>query len=196
MWAQALLLLIVIGFTGAAALIAVLAALRGNQRMFRYGAGGAALVASAYTLVLVVVSAALSDKNLRLGEEKYICELDCHLAYSVAAVRRIGDSLIVRINVRFDKESISGRRALNAPLYPGSRFVQLRDNQGQVHRSISLGDLGRTLLPGASYQTELIFDVDQTATGLILYIADADPTKMILVGSDNSLFRRPAGFRL
>jgi hypothetical protein len=154
------------------------------------------IVGGSYALLVAGVAAAAPDRTLPPGTEKYICELDCHLAYAVAGVRRQGDSLFVRVNVRFDKETISSRRALDMPLHPGSRMVRLRDKAGKDYPAVNLGDLRRALRPGESYQTELIFDVDATARGLVMYIADADPTKMVLIGSDNALLRTPVGFRL
>jgi hypothetical protein len=118
------------------------------------------------------------------------------LAYSVVDMRRDGRVVRVRLNVRFDRETISSRRPLDMPLYPGGRSVRLADGAGNRFRPVSLGDLGRTLLPGEQYQTELVFDVDPSARGLVLHLADADPTKWLLVGSDNFPFRQPVGFRL
>lgn len=196
MWTQAFLLLVCAGAAGAAALLALVAAAKGDERRFRRAALTSGTIAIGYVVVVAGAAVLAPDRALALGEEKYICELDCHLAYSVVDVRRGGDSLIVRLNVRFDAQTISSHRARDLPLNPGLRRVRLVGRGGVRYPSISLGDLQRTLQPGQSYQTDLIFDVDAGATGLILYIADADPTKMVLVGSDNAPLRRPVGFQL
>jgi hypothetical protein len=196
MWPQAFLLLLAVGAAGAATLLALIAAAQGRRRIYRGAAGAAGVIATGYVLLVAGVAAAAPNRALALGEEKYICELDCHLAYSVLDVRRQRDSLVVRLNIRFDAATIATGRPGNLPVRPGPRSVRLMDSQGKRYPPISLGDLSRELLPGASYQTDLIFDVDSGATGLVLYLADADPTKMVLVGSENALLRRPVGFRL
>jgi hypothetical protein len=196
MWASALLLLICVGITGSTSLIALIGAARGNHHLFRRAALGAVMTGAAYGLLLIGVAAVAPEKKLPRGAEKYICELDCHLAYSVVDVERTGDSLRVKINVRFDEKTTSPRRPDDTRLLPGGRAVRVRDSEGHYYLPVSLGDLGRTLLPGESYQTTLIFDVDPAARGLVLYISDADFTKMVLVGSDNAPFRKPVGFQL
>lgn len=196
MWPQAFLLLLAVGAAGAATLLALIGAAQGRPRIYRGAAIAAGVIATGYVLLVAGVAAAAPNRALALGEEKYICELDCHLAYSVVGVRRQADSLLVRLNIRFDAATIASHRPRDLPVYPGPRSVRVLDRSGTRHPPISLGDLARTLLPGESYQTDLIFDVDPDATGLVLYIADADPTKMVLVGSENAPLRRPVGFQL
>src|SRR5260370_24768912 len=41
----------------------------------------------AYAVLLICFSAASHSRVLAPGEEKHICEVDCHLAYSVAAAQ-------------------------------------------------------------------------------------------------------------
>jgi hypothetical protein len=41
-----------------------------------------------YTTVLLAASAASREWSLAPGAEKYFCEIDCHLAYSVAGVQK------------------------------------------------------------------------------------------------------------
>lgn len=196
MWSQAFLLLVCAGAAGAAALLALIAAAKGDKRRLRRAVLTTATIAIGYAVLVAAAAMLAPARVLARGEEKYICELDCHLAYSVVDVRRGGDSLIVRLNVRFDAQTIGSRRARDLPLSPGLRTVRLVGRGGVRYPPISLGDLQRTLRPGQSYQTELIFDVGAGASGLILYIADADRSKMVLVGSDNGPLRRPVGFQL
>jgi hypothetical protein len=196
MWPQAFLLLTAVGAAGAATVLGIVAALRGERRRVRHAALGVGVIAIGYMVLVVSVAAAAPDRTLAPGEEKYICELDCHLAYSVVGVRWQQDTVYVRLNIRFDRETISSRRPLDAPVYPGSRVVRLSDVSGRHFRPISLGDLRRSLLPGEAYQTEIAFEADPAAIGLVLFIADADPSKRVLIGSDNAFFRTPVGFRL
>ena len=196
MWTQAFLLLAVVGTAGAGTTLALVAAVKGNRRLFRRAAVATGTITTGYVLMVAGAAALAPDRLLVPGDEKYICELDCHLAYSVVDVRRDGRSLTVQLNVRFDAQTVSRSRPRDLPVYPGSRKVRLVDSAGEEYPPVSLGDLQRTLLPGQSYRTALIFDVDPGARGLVLYIADGDPSKMVLVGSDNALLRRPAGFQL
>lgn len=196
MWANAFLLLVVVGSGTAATLLALIAAAKGKRRAAGRAALGAGLVTTGYVLLVVGTAAFTPDRALPMGEEKYICELDCHLAYSITSVRRRADSLFVRVQVRFDPASLGAGRPDDTPLYPGPRLVRLLDEHGRQYPPLSLGDLRRTLWPGQRYETELVFDVGGAAPGLVLYIADADPAKMVLLGSDNAPFRRPLGFRL
>jgi hypothetical protein len=196
MWPQAFLLLLSAGAIGGTGAVALIAAFKGKTQLMRSATVAGSIAGVGYVLLVAGVAAAAPERTLALGEEKYICELDCHLAYSVAGVRRQGDSLVVRLNIRFDRATISSRRSLDMPLHPGGRIVRLRDGNQVDYPAVSLGDLRRALRPGEGYQTELVFDVDPKATELILYIADADPTKMVLIGSDNALLRTPVGFRL
>lgn len=196
MWEEAFLLLLVVGTAGAAYLSAAIALLRRRLRPAKVAAMAGATLVVIYSGFLVGAAAAGPHHTLGLGEEKYICELDCHLSYSVVAVQREGRQVRIRLNVRFDETTTSTRRPKDLALAPGPRSVQLRDRRGARHRPVNLGDLYRALLPGEAYETELVFDVDPAAAGLILYIADADPVKWALIGSENNPLRRPVGFRL
>src|ERR1700735_546346 len=48
----------------------------------------AALLVMVYGIALLGASAASREWALSPGEEKYFCEIDCHLAYSVAGVQK------------------------------------------------------------------------------------------------------------
>jgi len=97
------------------------------------GLGGA----GAYAAILLLASVSSRDRVLAPGEEKHICELDCHLAYSVAGATAapLPDGQMrhtVTVKIRFDKETISNRRALDLALSPNSRRVALVDAQGRT----------------------------------------------------------------
>jgi hypothetical protein len=72
--------------------------------------GGAAI----YVALILIGSLTSHSRALAPGAEKHICEIDCHLAYSVAAARAesVGGGLVrhvVTVKVRFDDETISSR---------------------------------------------------------------------------------------
>lgn len=86
------------------------------------GAGGVGV----YLLLFLGASVASRDRVLAVGEEKHICEVACHLAYSVAAVKATpqdsGARYVVTVRVRFDGETISARRPRDLALSPNRRY--------------------------------------------------------------------------
>ena len=153
-----------------------------------------------YLLLLLIGSLTSRSRVLAPGEEKHICEVDCHLAYSVAAAK--SESLagglvrhVVTVKVRFDEETISARRPKDATLTPNSRYVALVDDAGNQYPGSTDG-LRRQLIPGESYTTEIAFEVPRNATGLRLILRNADPETLVIVGHENSLLHGKTTFRL
>ena len=127
-----------------------------------------------YLVLVVVGSIASRSRVLAPGEEKHICEIDCHLAYSVTAAKAesVGGGLVrhvVTVKVRFDEATVSTRRSRTAPLSPNSRYVALVDDAGHEYPGSSDG-LARQLIPGESYTTDIAFEVPTKATGLRLIL--------------------------
>jgi len=156
--------------------------------------------ATIYLALILVGSLTSHNRVLAPGEEKHICELDCHLAYSVAGAKAesVGGGLvrhIVTVKVRFDEATISERRSRTAPLTPNSRYVALVDDQGHEYPGSADG-LMRQLIPGESYTTDLAFEVPQKAAGLRLVLRNADPETALIVGHENSLLHRRTTFQL
>lgn len=153
-----------------------------------------------YLLLLLIGSFTSHSRVLAAGEEKHICEVDCHLAYSVAAAR--SESLagglvrhVVTVKVRFDEETISSRRSRTASLTPNSRYVALVDAEGHQYPGSTDG-LQRVLIPGESYTTDIAFEVPMKATDLRLILRNADPETRVIVGHENSLLHGKTTFRL
>lgn len=158
--------------------------------------GGAAL----YLALILVGSLTSHNRVLAPGEEKHICEIDCHLAYSVTAAtaESVGGGLVrhvVTVKVRFDEATTSAQRPRTAPLSPNSRYVALVDDDGHEYPGSADG-LMRQLIPGESYTTDLAFEVPQKATGLRLVLRNADPETALIVGHENSLLHRRTTFQL
>jgi hypothetical protein len=158
--------------------------------------GGAAV----YVVLLLIGSVTGRSRVLEPGQEKHICEIDCHLAYSVAAAK--SESLagglirhVVTVRVRFDEETISSRRSRTAPLSPNSRYVALVDDAGHQYPGSTDG-LTRTLIPGESYTTDIEFEVPMKATGLRLILRNADPESHVIIGHENSFLHGRTTFRL
>jgi len=156
--------------------------------------------AGLYAVVFLVTSIASRNRVLAPGDEKHICEIDCHLAYSVAAAKaealpsgRLRE--IVTVKVRFDEATISARRPRDATLTPNSRYVALVDDAGNQCPG-SADRLKRTLILGESYTTDIVFDVPAAAKGLRLVLRNDDPETTFIIGHENSLFHGKTTFRL
>lgn len=166
---------------------------RASSRLLLGGVG-------AYLILIVVGSVTSRSRVLAPGEEKHICEIDCHLAYSVAAAK--SDPLagglvrhVVTVKVRFDEATISSRRSRTATLSPNRRYVALMDSEGNQYRGSTEG-LTRELVPGESYTTDIAFEVPMKATGLRLILRNADPETPFLIGHENGPFHAKTTFTL
>ena len=76
--------------------------------------------AGAYAVIFLGASLTSRNRVLAVGEEKHICEVDCHLAYAVAATKSepLANGQVrhtVTVKVRFDEETISSRRPRTTP---------------------------------------------------------------------------------
>jgi hypothetical protein len=165
------------------------------QLALRVGLGGV----GAYALLFLVAALTSRDRELAPGEEKHICEVDCHLAYSVAGVKTEptpgGTRYTVTVKVRFDEATISSRRPKDASLTPNSRYVALVDAEGRRYAGSTDG-LRRPLIPGESYMTDLVFDVPAGAQGLRLILRNNDFETHFVIGHENSMGHGRTTFRL
>src|SRR5208283_5491646 len=141
--------LLFLGSAGLAVLlvIATVAFFFWRRRWMRYSLGGLTALLLGYAALLLAFSAFSREQTLARGEEKYFCELDCHLAYSVQNVERpktIGDTTaagefyIVTVRTHFDETTIAPWRG-NAPLTPDPLDIVLIDDQGRVLGQSSAG---------------------------------------------------------
>lgn len=197
-------------------LLAVLVALATRKKWLGIAAGTlAALLASVYLLALLAVSLTSHEKLLAVGERKYFCEIDCHIAYSVAGVEEravLGNELhqtqangryvIVRLKTWFDPRTISPHRG-NGQLAPGSRRIFLIDHSGRhfapaqpqsapVKLQPGGSSLGSPLRPGESYVSELVFDVPAGAQKLRLFVGDNYllPDELLIGHEDSFLHKK------
>src|SRR6266705_6356637 len=153
-----------------------------------------------YLLLFLGVSVFSHSRVLAVGEEKHICEIDCHLAYAVAATKSesLANGMVrqtVTVKVRFDEETISSRRPRDATLTPNSRYVALVDDAGHQYPGSTDG-LKRKLIPGESYTTDIVFDVPADAKGLRLVLRNNDPESTFIIGHENSLLHGKTTFAL
>jgi len=194
------------GFALAVSGIGAAVALAAGRRSLARLLGGAALaVASGYATVLVAASLLSRDRTLAAGEKKYFCEMDCHLAYSIARTSREDGRRVVTVRAWFDPRTISPYRG-DAPLTPNQREVWLELPGG---RRIAPSDsataawrarhgerasLADALRPGESYEATFVFD--SPGGGGRLFVGDPSGLERLLVGHENSPLHRRALFAL
>jgi hypothetical protein len=179
-----------------------------------------ACVLAVYFGLMLVFSLASGERVLARGEEKYFCEVDCHLAYSVADVTRAkmigegpgaasarGEFYVVTVRTRFDETTISPQRG-DALLHPNPRSLTVRDDRGRVYpvsdegeRALaSFGGTGTPietpLRPGESYTTRLVFDLPEDARSPTLLINESDLPTRFIIGHENSLLHKKTEFSL
>lgn len=175
------------------------------------------ILAAGYGATVLAASLASRDVTLTPGQEKYFCEVDCHLAYAVTDVRQSkvigtgplaakaqGTFYIVTIRTRFDEKTISPERG-NSPLKPSPRRIALEDSTGRryevsadgEHALESFGEAGTSLdtplPPGDSYFSCLAFDVPEGApVPRVLVESPANPQWMgwISVGDEQSFLHK------
>jgi len=210
----------VLAFLGTAAALLLAAGLlvlllaTGRRRL----AGQVALLAgvgvAVYAAALLLLSARSRPQVAERGEEKYFCEVDCHLAYSVTDVRRAktlaapggaiaarGTYSLVTLQTRFDADTISCRRG-DMPLNPNPRRLAVVDAEGREFLPVgsSFGEdsvpLTRPLRPGESYTTRLVFDLPDGARDPRLLVTERDFVTRFLIGHENSFLHAKTFFRL
>jgi hypothetical protein len=218
--------IVVLLFLGTALLLGVsflvlfYGAARRSSFFARLGVGAILTIAIGYLLLLTSVSFASSEKVLPAGGWKYFCEIDCHLAYSLAGAQTAaalgpemeqisahGKFVVVRVKTWFDERTISAHRG-NGPLTPNARKVVLVDNTGRsfepsLESQATFARFGNSstpitepLRPGESYTTDFVFDVPKDARGLRFLITEDDPETRLVIGHENSLLHKKIYFGL
>ena len=216
----------VLAFLGTAfvlglAVIIVLHALKTRKRARARTISLAALtLIGFYLLATLAFSLVSREKVLAFGVEKHFCEIDCHLAYSVANLRKTktlgnppnettpqGIFYVVTIKTRFDETTISNQRG-NSLLTPNSRIVTILDEQGNSYspsiegqRALAVSQGGGTplttpLRPGESYTTDLVFDLPMDVKNPELLMREGAFETHFIIGHENSLWHKKTKFRL
>ncbi|OLC04718.1 MAG: hypothetical protein AUH45_02470 [Gemmatimonadetes bacterium 13_1_40CM_69_22] len=189
--------------SGAAALLVVFSLILKRPDAARVIAQLAAGGVGAYGALFLIASLTSTNRVLGPGEEKHICEVDCHLAYSVVGAKTVktldgrtaqGTFYLVTVKVRFDETTISPHRGM-APLTPNSRYAAIVDGQGRRYEAPT-DALQRQLVPGESYTTDLVFDLPPDASELRLILANHDVETPFIIGHENSFFHGTTTFRL
>lgn len=167
-------------------------------------------IAAAYLAAILIFSFASHEIVLARGEEKHFCELDCHLAYSVADTRQtktLGDSqnqstakgvyTVVTIKTRFDETTIAPWRG-NGLLYPNSRALTLVDQRGNRYAPLAQSGTPLTtpLRPGESYTTDIAFDLPPDLKNATLLINEGEWITHLVIGHENSPQHKRTKFQL
>ena len=214
---QGSVMLSVMAFAGTMLLLFSLAcvggyyALRERMRTARRVLWAAAGVAGVYALALAGFSATASAREVAAGGEKYFCELDCHLAYSVAGVERLASSPgdadggveIVSLRVRFDPRTAALGRG-DQPLHPRPRRARLIASDGRAYEPSAAALRGAKagaalhdpLRPGQSAVVPLAFELPRGVRGQRLLLTERSPETRVLIGHENSFFHPRTAFRL
>ena len=201
--------LAVVGFLGACvglflAIAAVLIFWLARKRRFaRYALATLGIGAATYFALLFAFSAGSRASTLARGEEKYFCEIDCHLAYSVVDVSSKPDGnlndYVVTLRTRFDETTTSPQRPKDAPLMPSPREAILLDSAGRTYSPVAMSGtaLMTPLKPSESYKTQLEFRIPKHATGLRLLLNTIPqwPDRLV-IGDENSLGHKKTYFAL
>jgi len=168
------------------------------------------VIAGAYLAAILAFSLAGHEKILARGEEKHFCEIDCHLAYSIANVRQtktLGNApnpstaqsvyTIVTIKTRFDETTIAPWRG-NGLLYPNSRVLTLVDERGSRYApSAQTGTpLTTPLRPGESYATDVAFDLPSDVKASTLLINEGEWVTHFVIGHENSPLHKKTSFQI
>jgi hypothetical protein len=93
--------------------------------------------AALYLTLLLGFSLASHQQLLTRSQEKYFCEIDCHLAYSLLDVKIEPSAATthyqVTIRTRFDETTTSPSRPKDATLTPSPRTILLLDSAGHQY---------------------------------------------------------------
>jgi len=212
--------IVVLLFLGSAALIVaslivlLYAAVRKSSRFAAIGGSSLLTTVFCYGTLLMGTSLLSREIILPAGGSKYFCEIDCHLAYSIAGTQTAatlgmnmqqtptkGKFVVVRVKTWFDPSTISPHRG-DGPLTPNARRVLLTDDTGHSYSISLLGQtavgqlpssgapLTQSLRPGESYTSDLVFDVARDARGLRLLVIEDDPETRFVIGHENSLLHK------
>ena len=168
------------------------------------------VLGGSYLAAMLGFSLASHEKVLARGEEKHFCEIDCHLAYSIANTRQtktLGDLpnqataqgvyTIVTIKTRFDETTIAPWRG-DGQLYPNNRVLTLVDDSRNRYSPVMQTGtpLVTPLRPSGSYTTDVAFDLPANAKPTALLINEADWITHLIIGNENSPLHRQAKFQL
>lgn len=167
------------------------------------------IMAAGYLAAILIFSLRSHETVLARGQEKYFCELDCHLAYSIVATRQAkqldgselpgahGQFTIITVKTRFDESTISSGRG-DSLLYPNGRVLTLIDDSGKSYLPVTQTGSPMTspLRPGQSYTTDVAFDLPASAKPVTLMVSEGAWDTRLVIGHENSPFHKKTRFQV
>jgi len=192
----------------AGAVVAIVAAFTKQRKLARLITKLMAAGMGLYAVMLLGASLISQERVLAAGVEKHYCEIDCHIAYSVANVahsktftdgkqllRAQGEFVVVTLRTRFDETTIGSNRG-NSPLQPGQRQLEVVDATGHSYTPAIITGTSLTtgLHPGESYLTTVVFDLPVNIERPKLYLDNAPWPNRLLIGHEDSLLHKKAYF--
>jgi hypothetical protein len=203
-----------------AGLLLIYSLVRRKFTLTRWTLLAMAIVAATYFSILLVFSFASSEQVLARGQEKYFCEIDCHLAYSIVDVTQSktlgnaptqvtarGSYSTITIKTRFDETTISRNRG-DALLNPNSRAFAVIDENGKKYFPFVEGQrvleqakgvgtpITTPLRPGQSYKTTLVFDLPTDIRNPTLLVNEGDWVTHFIIGHENSPLHKKTRFQI
>jgi len=177
-------------------------------------------IAGLYLVVLLIFSFASSERVLARGQEKHFCEIDCHLAYSIAdehdtktlgnapnQAKAAGTFRVVTIQTRFDETTTNLNRG-NGLLYPNSRVVTVVDANGKKYSPSPEGQrllessqaagtpMTTPLRPSETYTTTYVFDLPSDISNPTLLIHEGEWVTYFVIGHENSPLHKTTRFQI
>jgi len=198
----------VLSFLGACAfstvsvLAIVVACFIGRFKLARRVMASIGAVCVVYLALLGGFSVVSRDRLLARGEEKYFCEIDCHLAYSLVDVTEApaagSTEYTLALRTRFDETTISPQRPKDRPLTPNPRDIRLADSSGEMYEATVVGGsaLATPLKPGESYVTRLRFLIPAGVRPIRLLITSKGWPEHFLIGDELSPWHGRTWFAL
>ncbi len=181
---------------------------------------GMAVIAAIYIGGVLLFSFASSEQMLARGAEKHFCEIDCHLAYSIADVTesiRPGNApnqadaasvyYAITIKTRFDETTISSSRG-GALLYPNGRVLTVIDGSGRKYLPSIEGQraleqargpgipITTPLRPSESYLTTVVFLLPADIRSPTLLINESEWITHFVIGHENSPLHKKTRFQI
>jgi hypothetical protein len=164
------------------------------------------VISAIYVGAILAFSLTSHEQVLARGEEKHFCEIDCHLAYSIASTSQSktfaqatanAAFTVVTIKTRFDEATIAPWRG-NGLLYPNSRVLTLFDERGNRYAPTAQSGTPLTspLRPAESYTTDIAFDLPADAKPTVLLINEGEWETHFVIGHENSPLHKKTRFQL
>lgn len=187
-------------FLAAAFAVTLWARSTGRSAVARLALWGSGIGVLTYAVGLLGAGLLSRTTVLSAAEEKYFCELDCHLAYQVVAVGAVAGyagSWEVLLQTRFDETTISARRPGEAPTWPAPRRVAIIGSDGRSYplqaSTTSHGSTALTepLVPGARYVTRLECVLPPGIVPQQLKLQDDLFLTQLFIGNERSPFHAP-----